>query len=346
MTETIAINGLTLCHKNSSGLVMASIPDVCKAPTYPVPFPNIAFSRDLAKGTTTVKSHSGAMCGIKGSEFSVSTGDEPGVGGGVTSGVNRHKATFLMWSPNVFMQGKPVTRLTDKMLMNKGNTVSLGGYFTGIVTGANLVTLDILCAIACACIAAGAGNQRCVDLALRATLAAGPQPPQNGLFPEVTFEPNGTMYRDANGSPQTRYGVPGSRIDVVTVVANQPVEFVEMKFPGDRLRGTQRTRYEAIARANGSQLQLMNIPEDCNMCRDDRPEPEPEPVRVPVRVPEPATEIPWVPIVVTVGVLAFGACVLLTAGACGLAGLAAGGSAGLSTAAATTVVVGGVLVTQ
>lgn len=339
MPETIRINGLTLCHKNSTGLVMATLPDVCKAPKIPVPFPNIAYSRDLAKGTTSVKSHGGVMCGIKGSEFSVSCGDEPGVGGGVKSGVNMHRATFLMWSPDVFMEGKPVTRLTDKMLMNKGNTVSMGGYFTGIITGANPLTLDILCAIACECL--GKGNQRCVDLALRALLAAGPQPAQNGLFPEVTFSPTGQMYLDANGSPMTRYGVSGSRIDVVNVVGNQPREFVEMKFPGDRLRGTQASRYDRIARLNGTQLQVVNIPEDCNNCQDPELEPAPQPVPVPATVPE--AGIPWGKVVIGVGVVAFGACVLFTAGACGLAGLGAGG---LTAAGASTAVVGGVVLAQ
>src|SRR5690606_32644171 len=85
-TETVRINGLTLCHKHATGFVRSTLPDVCKAPSAPVPFVNIALARDLAKGTQTVKSHNGAMCGIKGSEFSVSYGDEPGVGGGVKSG--------------------------------------------------------------------------------------------------------------------------------------------------------------------------------------------------------------------------------------------------------------------
>ncbi|MER0240398.1 PAAR-like domain-containing protein [Fulvimarina sp. MAC8] len=92
-----------------------------------MPFTNVAFAKDLAKGTTSVFSHGGAMNGVKGSEFYKSIGDEPGVGGGVKSGVNLHRATFLSWSPNVLMEGRPVTRLTDKMLLNKGNTISAGG---------------------------------------------------------------------------------------------------------------------------------------------------------------------------------------------------------------------------
>ncbi|QND51897.1 DUF4150 domain-containing protein [Phyllobacterium sp. 628] len=272
MNETVAINGITLCHKNSTGWVRSTLPDVCKSPTIPVPYTNIAFARDLAKGTTTVLSHGGAMNGIKGSEFSISYGDEPGVGGGVISGVNKHRATFLSWSPNVFMEGKPVTRLTDRMLMNKGNTISAGGYYTGPVTGPDKPLLDILCNIACECKVAGTAQQTCVDLAVKAM----PHTPQNGIFSEVTFDPSGKMYTMPDGTPMTRMGVPGSRLDVIAVAGGQPVSFVEMKFPGDRFRGSQRSRYQAIAAQNGKQLNEITVATDC-LCTDSKP----EPVKVP-----------------------------------------------------------------
>ena len=313
MTETVAVNGITLCHKNASGFVRSTLPDVCKAPTYPVPFVNVAFARDLAKGTKTVKSHKGAMCGIKGSEFSISIGDEPGVGLGVKSGTQKSKATWLSWSPNVFAEGKPLTRLTDRMLMNNGNTVSAAGYFTGTVTGSNQVTLDYLCVLACAALESGT-NQAGVEAALRAQLAAQPQPTLSGLFPEVTFDPSGEMYTDANGVPQTRYFVPGSRLDVTTVVNGQPTEFIEMKFPGDRFRGTQQERYEDIAEANGNELQTMTIPEDCNGCDGTRP-PESEGLGF------------WDYVLgglIVVGVIAAGACIYFSGGICAIP-LGAGG---------------------
>lgn len=277
-----------------------------------MPFVNVAFARDLAKGTTSVRSHKGAMCGIKGSEFSISYGDEPGRGGGVISGVNLHRATFLSWSPNVFMQGKPVTRLTDRMLLNKGNTISAAGYFTGPVTGASMATLNILCDFACRCLAAGQG-QTCV-----ATLVAGtPRTPTTGMYAEVTFDPAGIMYTYPDGTPKTRYGVAGSRLDVTTVAAGLPIEFIEMKFPGDRLRGTQQRRYEAIARKNGKQLQLMNIPQDCNNCGA-----APAPVPVPATSSNNATN--W--LLGGAAAVAIGACIYFSAGICA-AGLGAGGLA-------------------
>ncbi|WP_102225768.1 PAAR-like domain-containing protein [Acidimangrovimonas sediminis] len=310
MSETVGINGLSLVHKHSSGLVRATLPDVCRSPGYPVPWPNIAFARDLAKGTTTVKSHRGAMCGIKGSEFSVSIADEPGTGGGVKSGVNMHRATFLSWSPNVFLEGKPATRLTDRMLMNKGNTISAGGYFTGPVAGASRPTLDLLCEIACTCLAAGQ-KQTCVDQAVKAL----PKIPSDGLYSEITFDRAGQMYRHPDGTPMTRYGVPGSRLDITRVSGGQPDEFVEMKFPGDRLRGTQKRRYDQIARLNGKTLQLMTIPQDCNDCEGQR-QPQEEPQDAPVDLPHPDTTTTAAGALVVLGLIGIAACALATEGAC------------------------------
>lgn len=53
---TININGLTLCHKGSSGVSHNTLPDVCKTPGegVPVPYDNEAYSADLVKGTTSV----------------------------------------------------------------------------------------------------------------------------------------------------------------------------------------------------------------------------------------------------------------------------------------------------
>lgn len=270
MQETVAINELTLCHKHSDGWVRATLPDVCKAPSTPVPFSNIAHARDLAKGSITVESHGGAMCGIKGSEFSISEADDGGVGGGIISGVYKHRATWLSWSPDVFMEGKPVTRLTDRMLMNKGNTISAGGYFTGPVVGASKLTLDLLCDIACDCIAMGTARQRCVHEAVKQT----PKTPTNGIYSEVTFDPAGTMLRNPDGSPQTRYAVPGSRLDIVTVAAGSPIEFIEMKFGPDTMGPTQQQRYRNIAALNGKALQEIWVDRDCK-CATPQPVPVP-----------------------------------------------------------------------
>lgn len=131
MALTININGLTLCHKGSGGISTATAPDVCKTPTpagpVPIPYPNIAFSKHLSKGTKTIKVDGGNPAAIKGSEFATSSGDEPGTAGGVKSGTVKKEATWLTYSMDVKMEGKSVCRLSDKMLMNHGNTVCMGG---------------------------------------------------------------------------------------------------------------------------------------------------------------------------------------------------------------------------
>ena len=131
MPLTININNLTLCHKGSNGITTATIPDVCKTPTpggpVPIPYPNIAMSSDLMKGTTTVKADGGMMCANYGSEFFKSTGDEAGVAGGVVSNVFIKEATWITFSFDVKLQGKAACRLTDKMFHNHMNTVNMAG---------------------------------------------------------------------------------------------------------------------------------------------------------------------------------------------------------------------------
>ena len=306
MKETISINTLTLCHKHSSGWVRSTLPDVCKSPSYPVPYTNIAFAKDLADGTVTVLSHNGAMNGIKGARFATSIGDEPGTGGGVISGVNMNEATFLSWSPNVFMESRPVTRLTDKMLLNKGNTVSMGGYYTGPVT-TNAALLDKLCNYACDCKDAGTAKQSCVEAAIRAD-PTNKIDKDNGIFPEVDFRPDGSLVRTQDGWPSSQRGVPGSRLDVVQLTGGAPSAIVEMKFAGDYFRGNQFQRYTNIARSYGLNLDTINVETECK-CDDPKKKPVPDPVPAPAKEPaeEPAEQGNWFqrhPVATTVGVVA------------------------------------------
>jgi len=150
MTVTININTLSLCHRGSGGTSIATAPDVCKTPApggpVPIPYPNVACSRDLAKGTKTIKVDGGHPAAVKGSEFAVSTGDEPGTVGGVKSGTFMREATWITYSIDVKMEGRNVCRLTDKMFHNHGNTVNMGGLLQQPLKDP---TLNILCEIFC-----------------------------------------------------------------------------------------------------------------------------------------------------------------------------------------------------
>lgn len=135
---TIKVNGLTLTHKGSGGMSIATIPDVCKTPSpggpIPIPYPNIAKSSDLVKGTKTVKVDGRKMAAVKGSEFSMSTGDEAGTAGGVSSSTFKKETSWILYSFDVKLDGKNACRLTDKKFHNHKNTVNLGGEFESPIT--------------------------------------------------------------------------------------------------------------------------------------------------------------------------------------------------------------------
>lgn len=133
MPVTVKVNGQvnSLVHKGSNHFSMATIPDVCKTPSpggpIPIPYPNISMSNSLSKGSTTVKADGGNMIAIKGSEFSMSQGDEPGTVGGVKSSTFKKESTWISYSFDVKMDGKNACRLTDKKFQNHENTADMLG---------------------------------------------------------------------------------------------------------------------------------------------------------------------------------------------------------------------------
>jgi len=134
MGVTIHVNGRSnsLVHKGSGGMSKCTLPDVCKTPSpggpIPIPYPVIiSMSSDLKKGSKTVKFDGGKSAAVKGSEFSRCSGDEPGTAGGVKSSTNMKEATWILYSFDVKIEGKNACRLSDKMMMNHGNTACLSG---------------------------------------------------------------------------------------------------------------------------------------------------------------------------------------------------------------------------
>jgi len=144
MPVTVKVNGVfnSLVHKGSNGISIATIPDVCKTPSpggpVPIPYPNISQSAMLSKGTTTVKADGGMMIAIKGSEFSLSNGDQPGTAGGVKSSTFMRESTWILYSFDVKMEGKGACRFTDKKFQNHENTVDMVG-----VLQVPVVTVDL-----------------------------------------------------------------------------------------------------------------------------------------------------------------------------------------------------------
>lgn len=124
MGVTVGVNYLSVVHKDSSGVSIA-FPDVCITPCapspIPIPYPNIAKSGDMDKGSKKVKCDGNPIC-LKDSNFSTSTGDEAGSNNGVASGKIKGKAEFINYSFDVKIEGKNVARAFDMMLHNDKNT--------------------------------------------------------------------------------------------------------------------------------------------------------------------------------------------------------------------------------
>jgi hypothetical protein len=130
---TVKVNGEmnAVVHKGQQWMSIATVPDVCKTPTpggpVPMPYPNISQASTLSGGTTTVKVDGGNMAAIKGSKFSMSSGDEPGTVGGVKSNTFKRASTWLSYSFDVKFDGQNVCRFTDKKFQNNENTVDAAG---------------------------------------------------------------------------------------------------------------------------------------------------------------------------------------------------------------------------
>lgn len=154
MSVTVIVNNLTIVHKGSDGVATAAAPDVCKTPTpggpVPVPYSNVAFSRDLVDGSVTV-SADGESIALKDSAFATSTGDEAGSLGGVLSGVFKGKAKFVTYSMDVKVEGRNAARLTDQMTMNGNAPNTYGPEMQPLIQALGGDLVDLLCLAFCWC---------------------------------------------------------------------------------------------------------------------------------------------------------------------------------------------------
>lgn len=122
--NNVLVNGLSAVTSGSGGMLMTA-PDVCKTTVgpsvVPIPYPNIAESKDLDKGSTSVMIEGNPVC-LQSSTLSKSTGDEAGNLKGIISSAGQGEAKPLSFSPTVFIEGKAIVRNTDLFTSNKMNT--------------------------------------------------------------------------------------------------------------------------------------------------------------------------------------------------------------------------------
>lgn len=136
----VTANSRTIVHQGDNLVNIAAPPDVCKTPTpggpVPIPYVNIAMDSDLVKGAKKVKIE-GNPVALEDSNLSMSSGDEPGVAGGLISNKFKGKMTWATSSSDVKAEGKGVVRFMD-VTQHNGNSfntafMQLGG--TGIAYG-------------------------------------------------------------------------------------------------------------------------------------------------------------------------------------------------------------------
>lgn len=109
------------------GGMATGMPDVCKtpappAPPIPIPYPNIAQFNQANSGTATKKIDvSNFKVFIKPTIIPMSSGDEAGSVGGVSSSKIKGPAQFATVSMKVKMENQPVGMHTKTMTMNDKN---------------------------------------------------------------------------------------------------------------------------------------------------------------------------------------------------------------------------------
>lgn len=136
MSDSVFANGNAIACKAGDVKVLAAFPDICKSPPgpptgpIPVPYAVSSFSRDLQKGSKTVKI-GGQPIALKNQSYFKSSplGNEAATksfGAGIASQQMGGKTYFAMWSMNVRVEGANVCRHRDIATSNHGSNPNTG----------------------------------------------------------------------------------------------------------------------------------------------------------------------------------------------------------------------------
>ena len=109
--------------KDGQFVITCLTPDVCLTPmgssVVPVPYP-ITHTMDTSRQCSPNVFMNGKPVFLHGESYvDACHGDEPGVKGGVVSGVTGKVSHSIMKSPSVFVNGKPMVRTGDQVWMNQ-----------------------------------------------------------------------------------------------------------------------------------------------------------------------------------------------------------------------------------
>ncbi|WP_371355925.1 DUF4150 domain-containing protein [Pseudomonas chlororaphis] len=127
-------NGDEIACKAGDGKVIAAFPDVCLTPPappagpIPVPYPDTSFSKDMKKGSKTVKIKRKEVMLKDRSYYKTSPlGDEAATksqGAGVITHVITGKTYFVSWSMDVLFEGQNIDRHTDITTSNHASPMA------------------------------------------------------------------------------------------------------------------------------------------------------------------------------------------------------------------------------
>ena len=148
------------CHFAGPWLIICASPDECKTPVGGTPVP-VAY-QSIAFGTNAVDTSSSVLFKNTGAFHSPSTtvccfNNEPGVLGGVVSGVNMGACYELTHSTTVLAQSQPVIRNYDMAVMNARDRKSPGnavGFFKYVAASVFVEFVEAL----------GEGTEACVKI--------------------------------------------------------------------------------------------------------------------------------------------------------------------------------------
>jgi len=123
-------------NRDAEAYVVSMAPDVCKTPLgstmVPVPY-TITCKFDVAQATATRTRFGGQPVFTMGSYLPTVQGDEPGVGGGLISGVNLGACRPVEHSKSVRVEGQWLVRHSDLMAMNCAGPKGTGNTYGKIV---------------------------------------------------------------------------------------------------------------------------------------------------------------------------------------------------------------------
>ncbi|MNQ55284.1 PAAR motif protein [compost metagenome] len=116
---------------SGGAMAMSTVPDICKTPAppagpVPIPYPNMADTSAADPGGLVKEVLVDGMPAMNmSSKVLITSGDEAGVAGGVTSGKVKGEMKFTNGSSKVTVGGKPAVRVTDQTMHNANNTMGM-----------------------------------------------------------------------------------------------------------------------------------------------------------------------------------------------------------------------------